>query len=80
LTQFQIVPWPTVRVEHSYFGLTPDKNHGPNLTANQHHVNRQFRAPCPNPPWLPDFELYRHLGGFGCVLFIINAFAPRIIG
>ena len=44
------------------------------------HVNRQFRAPCPNRLWLSDFTYVATWGGFVYVAFVIDAFARRIVG
>ena len=34
------------------------------------HVNRQFRAPCPNRLWLSDFTYVATWGGFVYVAFV----------
>ena len=44
------------------------------------HVNRQFRAPCPNRLWLSDFTYVATWSGFVYVAFVIDAFARRIVG
>jgi transposase InsO family protein len=43
-------------------------------------VNRQFRAPRPNVPWLSDFTYVATWAGFVYVAFVIDAFARRIVG
>jgi putative transposase len=43
-------------------------------------VNRQFRAPCPNALWVPDFTCVATWQGFVYVAFVIDAFARRVVG
>ncbi len=44
------------------------------------HVNRQFRAPRPNAPWVSDFTYVATWSGFVHVAFVIDAYARRIVG
>jgi len=44
------------------------------------HVNRQFKAPCPNALWVSDFTYVATWSGFTYVAFIIDAYARRIVG
>jgi putative transposase len=44
------------------------------------HVNRQFKAPCPNVLWVSDFTYVASWAGFVYVAFIIDAYARRIVG
>jgi putative transposase len=44
------------------------------------HVNRQFKAPRPNAPWVSDFTYVATWSGFAHVAFIIDAYARRIVG
>jgi putative transposase len=44
------------------------------------HVNRQFKAPCPNALWVSDFTYVASWAGFVYVAFIIDAYARRIVG
>jgi len=43
-------------------------------------VNRQFRAPAPNMLWVSDFTYVATWRGFVYVAFVIDAYAPRIVG
>ncbi len=43
-------------------------------------VNRQFRAPRPNAPWVSDFTYVRTWAWFVYVASIIDAYARRIVG
>ena len=43
-------------------------------------VNRQFRAPRPNPLWVSDFTDVATWTGFVYVAFVIDAYARRIVG
>lgn len=44
------------------------------------HVNRDFKAPCPNALWVSDFTYVATWRGFVYVAFVIDAFARRIVG
>jgi putative transposase len=43
-------------------------------------VNRQFHAPRPNALWVSDFTYVATWAGFVYIGFVIDAFAPRIVG
>ena len=43
-------------------------------------VNRQFRAPAPNMPWVPDFTYVAAWKGFVHAAFVIDAYAGKIVG
>ena len=43
-------------------------------------VNRIFRAPAPNLPWVSDFTYVSTWQGFIYVAFVIDTFADRIVG
>ena len=43
-------------------------------------VNRQFHAPRPNALWLSDFSYVATWQGFVHVVFVIDAYARRIVG
>ncbi|MBB2830594.1 UNVERIFIED_ORG: transposase InsO family protein [Rhizobium esperanzae] len=43
-------------------------------------VNRQFKAPAPNRPWVSDFTYVATWQGFVYVAFVIDVFARRIVG
>jgi putative transposase len=43
-------------------------------------VNRQFRVPAPNMPWVSDFTYVSTWQGFAYVAFVIDTFANRIVG
>jgi len=43
-------------------------------------VNRKFRAPAPNMPWVSDFTDVSTWQGFVYVAFIIDTFADKIVG
>jgi len=43
-------------------------------------VNRRFRAPHPNAPWVSDFTYVATWQGFAYVAFVIDVFARRIVG
>ena len=43
-------------------------------------VNRQFKAPAPDILWVSDFTYVATWQGFVYVAFVIDAFAPRIVG
>jgi transposase InsO family protein len=43
-------------------------------------VNRQFRVPAPDMPWVSDFTYVPTWQGFVYVAFVIDAFARRIVG
>jgi putative transposase len=44
------------------------------------HVNRVFHAPAPNMLWLSDFTYVSTWSGFVYVVFVIDAYARRIVG
>ena len=44
------------------------------------HVNRQFKAPCPNALWVSDFTYVATWAGFVYVAFVIDVFARKIVG
>src|SRR4051812_26088391 len=44
------------------------------------HVNRQFRAPGPNVPWVSDFTYVATWAGLVYVAFVIDAYARCIVG
>ena len=44
------------------------------------HVNRQFKAPCPNALWVSDFTYVATWQGFVYVAFVIDVYARRIVG
>lgn len=43
-------------------------------------VNRQFRVPTPNMPWVSDFTYVATLRGFVYFAFVIDAYARKIVG
>ncbi len=43
-------------------------------------VKRQFQPPRPNALWVSDFSYVATWAGFVYVAFVIDAFAPRIVG
>jgi transposase InsO family protein len=53
---------------------------GPAAPYPLDRVNRQFQAPCPNTLWVSDFTCVVAWSGFVYVAFVIDAFAPRIVG
>ncbi len=44
------------------------------------HVNRRFKAACPNALWVSDFTYVATWSGFAYVAFIIDAYARQIVG
>jgi transposase InsO family protein len=44
------------------------------------HVNRQFKAPRPNAPWVSNFTYAVACSGFVLVALIIDIYARRIVG
>ncbi len=54
----------------------PDKK----LLCPLDKVNRQFRVPAPNMPWVSDFTYVATWKGFAPVAFVIGAYARRIVG
>ena len=44
------------------------------------HVNRRFKAACPNAMWVSDFTYVATWSGFAYVAFIIDAYARQIVG
>lgn len=43
-------------------------------------LNRDFSAPAPNRVWVTDFTYVRTWAGFVYVAFVVDVFAPRIVG
>jgi putative transposase len=43
-------------------------------------LNRDFTAPAPSTRWVADFTYFRTWSGFVYVAFIVDVFAPRIVG
>ena len=52
----------------------------PSMACPLDRVNRQFKAPRPNAPWVSDFTYVATWSGFVHVAFVIDVFARRIVG